>query len=395
MRALLLCLALALPAPRPAAAQADRPPGRSHADARPQASGFVGGAGGLTYFGVFRDSVVEFGRGAEGRPRVAVPYDAFVEALDRAARAGALEAPGQAAPTPFSLDVDDRAVVRLATAVPAGTLALGALAVVLIALAGGAVAWERRARRARRLRAEFRRRLAAAREAERAHLARELHDGPVQDLCAVQVALGAEPGGEAARGAVTGVVGELRALCDELRPSALDAFGLAAALAALADRAGWAEEGLDVRFRASDAARALADGPGLTDEKRLALYRIAQEALNNAVQHAGAGRVEVVLEALPGAGGPALRLTVEDDGVGPPDRAALDYAARGHYGLLGMQERADLLRAGLEVARGPLGGTRVRLGVPISAHRLARAAAPALEGAAPGLEAPPVEAPAP
>ena len=337
-------------------------------DERPQSAGFVEGGGRLVYFEVVRDSVVVFGQGAEGRPAVTIPYAAFVDALDRAALAGALEASLPAPSTvPFAIGVDDRAVVRLATAVPVGTLALGLLGVGLIALVGGAVVWERRARKARQTRAEFRRRLAAAREAERAHVARELHDGPVQDLCAVQVALAGQDGGETTRAAVNGVVGELRALCDELRPSALDAFGLTAALAALADRAGWSDgAGLDVRFRADDAARAAADGPALSDEKRLALYRIAQEALNNAVQHAGGDRVDLAL-ALDGE---TLRLTVDDDGTGPPAADALDYASRGHYGLLGMQERADLLRGALDLGRGPLGGTRVALSVPLAAHRL-------------------------
>ena len=363
------CALLLVALPALAAAQGGAIPGGP--DAR--ASGFVEAGGRLTYFEVVRDSVVVLGEGAEGRPRVVVPYAAFVEVLGRSARAGALAPDTLAGPSsvPFALAVDDRAVVRLATAVPVGTLALGLLGAGLIALVGGAVVWERRARRARRLRAEFRRRLAAAREAERAHVARELHDGPVQDLCAVQVALAAEPGGEGARRAVTAVVGELRALCDELRPQALDAFGLSAALAGLADRAGadeWAGgAGLDVRLRVDRPAREAADGPALSDERRLALYRIAQEALNNAVQHAAARRVEVAL-VLDGA---TLRLTVDDDGVGPPQADPLDYAADGHYGLLGMQERADLLRADLAVARGPLGGTRVAVDVPLPAHRLA------------------------
>lgn len=334
------------------------------------ASGFVEASGRLTHFEIVRDSVVVFGEGVEGRPRVTIPYAAFVDALGRAARAGAL-APDTLAGAddiPFALDVDERSVVRLATAVPVGTLALGVLGMGLIALVGGAVVWERRARKARRLRAEFRRRLAAAREAERAHVARELHDGPVQDLCAVQVALAVQEGGEAARKTVNGVVSELRALCDELRPSALDTFGLTAALAALADRAGWGEGGTpDVRFRMDPAARPVADGPAFSDEKRLALYRIAQEALNNAVQHAHATRIVLALDI----DDRQLVLSVDDDGVGPPAADALDYAADGHYGLLGMQERADLLRADLSIGANPLGGTRVAVAVPIPAHRLA------------------------
>ncbi|MEM0962071.1 MAG: ATP-binding protein [Bacteroidota bacterium] len=357
------------------ALQTDRPPGLDHRAASPQASGFVEDGGRLTHFAVFRDSVVQFGAGAEGRPRISIPYDAFVDAVERSSRAGALVADGlpEASAAPFALDVDDRSVVRLATAVPVGTLALGVFGAGLIALVGGVVVWERRARKSRRLRAEFRRRLAAAREAERAHVARELHDGPVQDLCAVQMALGDTD--EAARSAVTDVVGELRALCDELRPSALDAFGLTPALAALADRAGWGEGGrLDVRFRADDETRQIVDSAALTDEKRLALYRVAQEALNNAVEHAEASRVDLMLAFERTASAGRLTLTVDDDGVGPPAGGALDFAAQGHYGLLGMQERADLLRGSLTVAKSPFGGTRVSLTAPVSSHRLAQIA---------------------
>ncbi len=369
MRLLVCLLAAALaPAQAQPAALADGVASRTDGVGRPaEASGFVESGGRLTHFAVVRDSVVTFGQGAQGRPRVSMPYGAFVEAVERASRAGALDGLPGPSPSAFALDVDDRAVVRLATAVPVGTLALGLLGIGLIALVGGAVVWERRARRARRLRAEFRRRLAAAREAERAHVARELHDGPVQDLCAVQMALGGTAGGETAREAVTQVVGELRSLCDELRPSALDAFGLTAALAALADRAGWGEGGrVDVRFRVDNQAQSVADGPALSDEKRLALYRIAQEALNNAMQHSDGDRVELALDF----DGESLRLTVDDDGVGPPDGDALDYAAGGHYGLLGMNERADLLRATLGLGRSPLGGTRVSLLVPVPLHRL-------------------------
>ena len=168
--------------------------------AAPRASGYVESEGRLVYFEVVTDGDVVIGEGAEGRPRVTIPYSAFVDVLGRAAREGALvpdtmEATG----VPLALDVDDRSVVRLATEVPAGQLALGGLAVGLLAVVAGAVVWDRRARRAARLRRTFRHRLAAAREAERAHVARELHDGPVQDLCAVQMALGGPTGNEASR----------------------------------------------------------------------------------------------------------------------------------------------------------------------------------------------------
>ncbi|GAB5536067.1 MAG: hypothetical protein Rubg2KO_23160 [Rubricoccaceae bacterium] len=348
---LLLLLALAMPA---SSAQGTR------------ASGFVEGGGRLYHFEVVRDSVVILGEGVEGRPSVTLPYAAFVDVLGRAAQSGALvpdtlEENGR---VPFDLRVDEGARLRFATSLPMGQFVLGLLGLGLFGLVAGAVVWERRARKARKLRSAFRRRLAAAREAERAHFARELHDGPVQDLCAVQLALGASDAGEPAREAVNGVVSELRALCDQLRPSSLDAFGLVAALSALADRAGWHTRDLHVTFQADDTTRQLDER--LDNERQLALYRIGQEAINNAIEHAGASRIEVELVVE----GRHLVLTVDDDGTGPPNESALALAERGHYGLLGMQERADLLKGSLAIAPGPLGGTRVELHYPFPPHLL-------------------------
>ncbi|MEO0559912.1 MAG: ATP-binding protein, partial [Bacteroidota bacterium] len=303
-------------------------------------AGFMEDGGRLYHFEVVRDSVVILGEGVEGRPSVTLPYAAFVDVLGRAAQSGALvpDTLDGEARVPFDLRVDEGARLRFATSLPMGQFVLGLLGLGLFGLVAGAVVWERRARKARKLRSTFRRRLAAAREAERAHFARELHDGPVQDLCAVQLALGASDAGEPAREAVNGVVSELRALCDQLRPSSLDAFGLVAALSALADRAGWHTHNLDVRFRADDIVRQLDER--LDNERQLALYRVGQEAINNAIEHAGASRIEVELRVE----GRTLVLTVDDDGTGPPDESALALAERGHYGLLGMQERADLLK---------------------------------------------------
>ena len=107
---------------------------------------------------------------------------------------------------------------------------------------------------------------------------------------------------------------------------------------------------LDIRLHIEPAP----DSPPLSPDRQLALALVAQEALNNAARHARASRIEVSL--VPGA---RTRLAVEDDGVGPPTRGAMAYAREGHYGLLGMQERADLLGAELRIDRSPLGGTRV------------------------------------
>lgn len=84
-----------------------------------------------------------------------------------------------------------------------------------------------------------------------------------------------------------------------------------------------------------------------------AAYRIVQEALTNVLRHAGANRALVVLDAAPGA----LRITVDDDGVGVGDAPA-------GVGLLSMRGRAELLGGDLEVLPGPLGGTRVTARLP-------------------------------
>ena len=310
------------------------------------------------YFKYVQDSVLVIGEGIGGDPRVALPHQSFVALLrslhsmgalrDTVALRYALEAQF-APPAPDDLAVSFQAPV---------VTVLTALGLVLALVAVGVL--YRRARRERAARAReraFRLGLTEAREAERAHFARELHDGPLQDLCAVQLALAALDGDDdeapapAARAAVKAVIADLRGLCDRLRPPALDAFGLPTALEALAQRVARQHTDLHVTCHVG----ADPDAPALSPDHQLALFRIAQEALTNAVRHARAARVELAFSLTPSG----VRLCVDDDGAGPPVRDALDYAREGHYGLLGMRERADLLGAGLAVERSPLGGTRI------------------------------------
>ena len=200
-------------------------------------------------------------------------------------------------------------------------------------------------------RRESARRALAAQEEERIRIARELHDEVGQALTAVLLQLDrADAGGEAgerieeAREAARATLEEVRAIARNLRPEALDDLGLAAAVRQLcndAERAGVLVE------------REIAADVRLDPEVEVVVYRVAQEAITNALRHSGGERVRVTLARL--GGGAELR--VADDGRGRGDAA--DGA-----GLRGMRERAVLAGGVLEVSSPPAGGTCVTLRVP-------------------------------
>jgi signal transduction histidine kinase len=196
---------------------------------------------------------------------------------------------------------------------------------------------------------------------ERNRLARDLHDSLVQKLFGVVLAaqsastlLARDPG--AARHQVDRVqelaqeaVAELRSVVFQLRPAELETEGLGAALrkhVELLRRAHRARVGLRLKGE-------LRRRPGVDEE----VFRIAQEALQNALRHAGADRIEVELEE----GADGLRLTVSDDGVGfEPDEPGL--RAR-RLGLTSMEERARALDARLRIGSAPGQGTTIDLEV--------------------------------
>jgi PAS domain S-box-containing protein len=142
---------------------------------------------------------------------------------------------------------------------------------------------------------------------------------------------------------------EMRALIFELRPDALEKEGLAAALRRQAET---------VRVRHSlEVEVDLCDEPEIPLDAREALYRIAQEALNNAVQHARAGRIEIKLAWNEGV----VHLSVRDDGVGfDPERRH-----PGHLGLRSMQERAAQVGGVLTIQSAPQQGTLVQVRIPV------------------------------
>jgi signal transduction histidine kinase len=204
------------------------------------------------------------------------------------------------------------------------------------------------------------RRVVEAQELERRRLARELHDETGQALTSILLGLKGleermdDPGSRAAaqqlRGLVVSTLQDVRRLAVELRPSALDDFGLVAALERLTDSFS------ETTGISADFQSALADDR-LPGEVETALYRIVQESLTNVVKHAQARRVSILLTRKDGA----VKAVVEDDGRGfdPSDRAD------GGFGLVGMRERLALLGGRLEVESARENGTTVAAEVPV------------------------------
>ena len=197
-----------------------------------------------------------------------------------------------------------------------------------------------------------------AQEEERTRIARDLHDEVNQSLTGLLLRLEAvrehapvELAHELneTKALANQAMEELLALARQLRPTALDDLGLKAALAGNVDELS-RSSGIRASFE-SDG-----DFGDLPAEAQLVVYRVAQEALSNAAQHAGA---ESVLVRLSRADGQA-ELTVSDDGQG----FTFDQTSRG-LGLGGMRERALLIGGDLRVESRPQVGTRVRLRVPI------------------------------
>jgi signal transduction histidine kinase len=204
------------------------------------------------------------------------------------------------------------------------------------------------------------RRVVEAQELERRRLARELHDETGQALTSILLGLKAleermadrasRAAAEELRELVVSTLQDVRRLAVELRPSALDDFGLVAALERLT--ASFTEQtGISVDFQT-----ALADDR-LPGEVETALYRIVQESLTNVVKHARARRVSILLARKGGT----VKAVVEDDGQGFDEATQTGDG----YGLVGMRERLALLGGRLEVESGRDAGTTVAAEVPV------------------------------
>jgi signal transduction histidine kinase len=204
-------------------------------------------------------------------------------------------------------------------------------------------------------------------EAERAHLARELHDGPVQTLIAlgqrvemVQNHLKRREFDDAAklvdylRVAEIKVAEELRCMIGALRPAYLDDLGFLPALEILVRTAN-AESGAVISLEHDHEL------PRLCSNVELAVYRIVQEALNNALKHAEAHRISVSIYSYE----QGVTLTVADDGKGFTPSSHLDtYTRQGHFGLVGIKERVRHLRGKYHLYARPGEGTVLSVSIP-------------------------------
>ncbi len=196
-------------------------------------------------------------------------------------------------------------------------------------------------------------------EEERRRLALDLHDDPLQRAVLLARELNEAPHCSHHRliGTAEEIIISLRAICTGLRPPVLDDLGLAAGLNRLLH---------DVEAR-SDLATALlvettdhAPFKRLEPDLEIALYRVAQEALNNCLKHARATQVTVSVCQSPGR----VRLNVADDGHGI-DPSHGSEPVPPHLGILGMQERLRPWGGRLNVEGSPMGGTIVSAEVPL------------------------------
>lgn len=216
---------------------------------------------------------------------------------------------------------------------------------------------------ARAAQKQLARQLIEVQEDERRTLARELHDETGQTLTAIGVTAAflernaatvdsqriAECAGEIRRDVRT--TGEqLRAMLKRLRPHGMDAEGVAGALRELL--ASWQQRTVDIDFRLEMPARL----PALTETQALVLYRVVQEALTNVVRHSAARHCTVQLRPEGGV----LHLQIDDDGKGLP---AGDFR-RG--GLLGMQERLEMVNGSLTLASASHRGLRLQITLPLA-----------------------------
>jgi signal transduction histidine kinase len=216
-----------------------------------------------------------------------------------------------------------------------------------------------------KLRGELYKRVVAAQESERQRIARELHDETGQALTAIGLGLRGLTGSLRSSNMdrtkqnlhqlellTTHSLDELQRLIADLRPSHLDDLGLSSALR-------WYANTLQERIKLAVHVEILGEERQVASPVKIALFRIAQEALTNVVKHSQAKNVQVVLTY----GDKSVQIRVTDDGRGF-DMEAAGSGKRVSWGLKGMEERTSLLGGKFEVHSRPGQGTTVEVSIP-------------------------------
>ena len=201
-----------------------------------------------------------------------------------------------------------------------------------------------------------------AQEKERQRVARELHDSVNQLLSSAKYRLASMANGRRSSSHSNNVrqagklvekaIGEVRLISRNLRPSELDDLGLISALRSLTHEFS-RRSGMVSRFKSAAASCP----PQMPKEVEMTLYRIAQEALNNAEKHSRAARVELSLSCTR----KQALLTIRDNGRGFSHRAVSGASG---WGLRNMNERAALLGGSFDVLSFPKRGTRISVRIP-------------------------------
>ena len=257
----------------------------------------------------------------------------------------------------MGVGVDDGQLnVEFVRSIPFLLLGIVLAAALVLSILG---VWLVRERRKTALLTLVTRHQTASREQERLHIAREIHDGPVQAITAAVHALARSGGDSVTADRIREAAAELRGIASGLRPPALDRFGLSVALVDLAERIEESRPEVRVTLERPSSLEALPSEVGL------AVYRVAQEASQNAITHGGAKALQISLHS----GEDGLTLTVADDGTGiegnVPSFSTL--VQTGHFGLVGMDERARSIGGRVRLDSSPA-GTTVTLRVPPAAR---------------------------
>ncbi len=195
-------------------------------------------------------------------------------------------------------------------------------------------------------------RLVKVQESERARIAADLHDGPLQKVILLTGAaenVGMNPGDLARQ-----TVGEIREICSRLRPAIIDDLGLVPALE-------WLLDGVSTRsgIQTQLVTSGIEEDARFSADTELALFRVAQEATNNVVKHAKATRLDMALSREEAD----LLLTVTDNGTGFSVRSV----GKGGFGLAGMRERVSQLNGSLEITSANGQGSTVAIRVAAAA----------------------------